>query len=372
MVQRTRGQAGLPLYSADQVAEWWASLFRRPTAAPLAERLEQLVLGGPRRYTRAQVAERTGIPLERTERLWRALGFADVADDDVVFTDADISALRLLDGLVSAGVIDPAIETAVARTAAQSLSRLAEWEVALLYDYVASRLGDEHGERAEEEVLGFAEDVLPVMEQLHSYIWRRHISALVDRTLAATADGAESAPLVVGFADLAGYTRLSRTLAEAELAGLIERFESLAAEVIANASGRVVKMLGDEVMFVTDDAGTAGTIALGLLDAIEADGELPTLRIGMALGHVLSRFGDVYGPVVNIASRLTSAAKPGVVLVDRELAAALEDEPGVRLRKRRPKSVRGYSHLSSWRLTRAPVAPETVSCPSDVAPSVDI
>ena len=106
----------------------------------------------------------------------------------------------------------------------------------------------------------------------------------------------------------------------------------MAAEVIATAAGRVVKMLGDEVLFVADDPVAAATIGLGLLDAIDVDGELPDLRIGMARGNVLSRFGDVYGPVVNIASRLTSAAKPGTVLVDRELATALASEPGLRLR----------------------------------------
>ena len=84
-------------------------------------------------------------------------------------------------------------------------------------------------------------------------------------------------------------------------------------------------MLGDEVMFVAADPVAAATIGLGLLDAIEADGDLPDLRIGMARGNVLSRFGDVYGPVVNIASRLTSAAKPGTILVDGELATALAE-----------------------------------------------
>ena len=120
-------------------------------------------------------------------------------------------------------------------------------------------------------------------------------------------------------------------------------------------------MLGDEVLFVADDPLAAATIGLGLLDSIEVDGELPDLRIGMARGTVLSRFGDVYGPVVNIASRLTSAAKPGTVLVDRELATALPSEPGFRLRRRRPMSVRGYSNLSSWRLSRA--APPRAEAP---------
>ncbi len=189
----------------------------------------------------------------------------------------------------------------------------------------------------------FAESILPVMEQLHSYVWRRHIAALAGRALAATPDELVSNVLVVGFADVVGYPRLARDLSETELAGLIERFESMAAEVIATAAGRLVKTLGDEVLFVAADPVAAAAIGLGLLDSIDIDDELPDLRIGIARGNVLSRFGDVYGPVVNIASRLTSAAKPGTVLVDRELATALASEPGLRLRRRRAMSVRGYT-----------------------------
>jgi adenylate cyclase len=157
----------------------------------------------------------------------------------------------------------------------------------------------------------------------------------------------------VGFADVVGYTRLTRSFSEAELAALIDRFESTAADVVAAASGRVVKMLGDEVLFVADEPSAAAVIGLGLLEAIDTDGALPEVRIGMARGNVLSRFGDVYGPVVNIASRLTSAAKPGTILVDDALAASLTGRPDVRLHRRRRMAVRGYSHLSSWRLSRA-------------------
>jgi adenylate cyclase len=73
----------------------------------------------------------------------------------------------------------------------------------------------------------------------------------------------------------------------------------------------------------------------------------------MALGQVLTRLGDVYGPAVNVASRLTSLARPGSVLVDRELAQALNAEPGYRLQAKRPATVRGYHHLRSWSLRRA-------------------
>ena len=159
---------------------------------------------------------------------------------------------------------------------------------------------------------------------------------------------------MVGFVDVVGYTRLSRDLSEIELVDLIERFESITADMVAATGGRVVKTLGDEVLFTATDPSTAAAIGLGLLDAISSDDVLPDVRIGMALGNVLSRFGDVYGPVVNIASRLTSAAKRATVLVDQDLATSLAGQPGLRLHRRRPIAVRGYNTLVSWRLVRTP------------------
>ena len=130
VLRRDGGDGGISLFGADLVTEWLARLLRvGEPAAPLAERLERLVLGGARRYTRLEVEKRSGVPRDRTERLWRALGFADVDDDAKVFTDADIEALELIDGLVDSGLIDPTLEAGAARAAGQSLSRLAEWEL---------------------------------------------------------------------------------------------------------------------------------------------------------------------------------------------------------------------------------------------------
>lgn len=314
----------------------------------LAEQLEEVILGGRRRYTRGQVEQLSGVSRVRTERLWRALGFADADDDEVVFTDADLEALRLIDGLVGAGVIDGSVEAAAARSVGQSLSRLAEWEIGMLHEYVVGRQveGNAHGNEA--TVMRVAETILPLMDQLHSYVWRRHLASFAGRTSSTS----EHEVVTVGFADVVGYTTMSRQISETELAALIERFESLALDVIVIGGGRLVKTLGDEVMFVVDDPVAGAGIALELLERIHQARDLPDLRIGLAWGHVLSRFGDVFGPVVNIASRLTSAAKPGTVLVDRELAAVLDGEERFRLRRRRPMSVSGYSNLSSWRLSR--------------------
>ena len=343
----------MTVYGADRFVEWLAGLLRSTEpATPSSERLERLVLGGARRYTRIDVEVRSGVERERNERLWRALGFADVDDSDVVFTEADVEALKLIDGLVTSGLIAPNVEAAVARAAGQALSRLAEWEIGLLNDFVVPKTGNGTVTPDEEAVLQFAETLLPIMEQLHSYVWRRHVAAVAGRALAASPDELESNTLVVGFADVVAYTRLTRNLPDSELAELIERFESTVADVIAARSGRVIKMLGDEVLFAASDPAAAAVIALDLLDAIVVDGELPNVRIGMARGNVLSRFGDVYGPVVNVASRLTSAAKPGTILVDVDLATVLADRPDLRLYRRRPMAVRGYGSLPSWRLTR--------------------
>jgi adenylate cyclase len=115
-------------------------------------------------------------------------------------------------------------------------------------------------------------------------------------------------------------------------------------------------MLGDEVLFVADSPADGAEIALTLVAGPPAEEEMPRLRAGLAWGRVLSRFGDVYGPVVNIASRLTSAARPGTALVDRDLATALRDDPRYLLRPRRPISVRGYPHLRPWALRWAQAA----------------
>ena len=361
VLRRDGGDGGISLFGADLVTEWLARLLRAgEPAAPLAERLERLVLGGARRYTRVEVEKRSGVARERTERLWRALGFADVDDDAKVFTDADIEALELIDGLVDSGLIDPTLEAGAARAAGQSLSRLAEWELGLLTQYAAKRL--ESGAAADEAtVLGYAETILPTLERLHSYIWRRHIAALASPALGWIRRGGEPRAR----RRIRRPRRVHPPDAHPHRDGA--RRAHRAVRVDGRLGGGDVRRAGGE------DVGrrgavrrrrrpTGAAIGLGLLDAVDADGDMPDLRIGMAMGDVRGRFGDVYGPVVNIASRLTSAAKPGTIRVDRELASALAGTPGLHLRRHRPMSVRGYSHLSSWRLTRA-AAPQ-VSLPT--------
>jgi adenylate cyclase len=319
----------------------------------LLDRVEQSVLGGPRRYTADEVARRAGVPRQESNGLWRALGFATTDDDVAMFTDNDVEALRLVRELRACGFEDDALIAAMARLFGQTFSRLASWQGQLLIEMLARRpdLVD-----SEDSVVDVIERVGPLMEKLQTYAWRRQLVAFFARVAARTGnDVAEplTSPLAIGFADMSGFTSLTRRATEAELRDLLDRFETLATEIVGQNNGRIVKTIGDEILFQADHPAQAAEIALQLLEAAEQDPGLPDLRAGLAYGTVVSRLGDVYGSTVNIASRLTSIARPGWVLVDRRLHDELAGDPRFFLKSRRPESVRGFHHLHPWRLRRA-------------------
>jgi adenylate cyclase len=314
------------------------------------EALERLLLDGPRKYTRLQIAERAGMPPERTQRLWRALGFPDAADDDPAFTDADVTALEVLSALIDSGFIGPDNEASIARAMGQSLSRLADWQTDMLADALSRAAGGDPRSVSADDAVAAAKELLPRLRQVQDYVWRRHLAANADRLLGAAATG-DRRELAVGFADLVGYTSRSRGMGGRELGRMVEDFESIATEVIARHHGRVVKTVGDGVLFTTGSAVDAAEVGLELPAVWDAD-ERPPLRVGAAYGAVLTRLGDVFSPVVNLASRLTSVARPGTLLVDRELARRLEEQPGYKIRKLRRVSVRGYDHMQPWLVRR--------------------
>ncbi|MEU1086626.1 adenylate/guanylate cyclase domain-containing protein [Streptomyces sp. NPDC005892] len=338
----------------------------------LGQAVEEVLLGGGRVWTRQEMAERSGVGSERTESIWRALGFPMVEKDARVFTEADVEALRAGERLIAAGLITEESEIMMARALGHHLSRLAEWEVHTLWSWInresASTLDGG-------TLMAHAAALLPEMEQLQQHVWRRHLAAYAERVLAEAdeaararsdrradglgderADGAAGGPVppyegadvrdrAVGFTDMVGYTRMTRGLGNAELVRVLDLFESLTGDVVAEGRGRVVKTIGDEVLFVCESASEAADIALELTARAEAEQRLPQVRTGLAHGAVLSRFGDVYGAAVNIAARLTAVARPDTVLVNTELAGELSGMPAYELRSLRPVSVRGYSRL---------------------------
>lgn len=304
------------------------------------------LLGESPSLRREDVAELSGVPPEVTRERWRALGFPEVDDDVVAFTHADVEALRLTQKLIDLGVVRPDSEQAFIRTTGRTFARLAEWQVRVMLTSVADVSPDE------ELSVELLDEIVPIGERLQSYVWRRHLAGAATRLLLKESADAEGTPMCVGFADIVGYTTRSRRMSTGDLAAMVDRFEQVATGLITDHHGQVVKTIGDEVLFVTDEPKDAAFLALELLEEHLADDMFPEVRVGMAYGNVLSRLGDVFGPVVNVASRLTSVAKPGRAVIDRALADELRADEELRIRRMRRTAVKGYEHLEPWSLKR--------------------
>jgi adenylate cyclase len=164
-----------------------------------------------------------------------------------------------------------------------------------------------------------------VLTQMLRHYMRQAYRRNSDVSLAsALTEGVDARRLAIGFADLVGSTTLAASRSLADLKVVLDAFERTASDTIAAGGGRVVKFIGDEVMFRADNADIACALAVDLVDAVRSDPLLPPLRVGLALGEVLSREGDFYGPVVNLAARVTKRAPLHGVVVTLHTTEALQ------------------------------------------------
>jgi len=289
------------------------------------EDLERAILGEVPGLTSADVAKAAGVSLEDARRLWRALGFPD-AGEQAAFTDADLGALSTLVGAVEAGAIDFDTAVRLTRAVGQTMARLADWQVATLTARVEEL---ESGSEATGSRLGSAvrltEQVGVPFEKLLVYSWRRHLAAAVGRVeaLGAAEEDLSRTQVTVGFADLVSFTALSNEMEQGHLGDMVEVFESRCADVVAGKRGRVIKTLGDSVLFVAEDPVQALEIALSVIEVIGRDKRLPDVRLGLSTGSVVMRLGDVFGPPVNMAARLTGVARRNRVISDHATADLL-------------------------------------------------
>jgi adenylate cyclase len=181
--------------------------------------------------------------------------------------------------------------------------------------------------RARQQMLEEIPELLETLESQVMFTFRRQLAAYAARAGSEVLhrDTDELFPLqrAVGFADLVQFTRLAQDLPGTALADMVGRFEQLSRDIISVGGGRVVKTVGDEIMFLADTPEDGAQIAVSLAETITADRDLPPVRVGLAWGSMFSRYGDVFGPTVNLAARMESVARPGAVLVDADTAAAV-------------------------------------------------
>jgi adenylate cyclase len=333
----------------------------------LPGQIERRLLGRPASMGRREVSEGAGVEPVVARRFWHAMGFQNIEDDDAMFTEADLEALKRVARLIGEGAVSEELALGMTRAFARTSDRLAVWQTQLVAESLTSPFSEELEGRdsrsvpephiaadAAELLAGICDDIEPLLV----YVWRRHLTNAIARML-ADADPAvhsdPSAPIrVVGFADLVSFTSFVRRMSERQLARLVQRFELLASDVITEHGGRVIKTVGDEVLFVHTDAAAASAIALDLVDAMAEDELLPPVRVGLAHGRVVSRLGDVFGLTVNKASRITAVTPSGHVYVDEDMAKVLGSVSGFSAIERRRRMLRGIGVVTLHELQRAP------------------
>ena len=324
-----------------------------PQGAP-GEQLDQAILRSEPAYNALEVAAETGVTVEQTRRLWRALGFPEFSGEKA-YTAADIEAVSTLMGFVDSGAVDFDMAVNLTRGVGQTMARLADWEVSTLVSRVEEM---ERGEEATGSRIGSAlrliDEVNPPFERLLVYAWRRHLAAAVGRieAMGAKDESLHTIDVSVGFADLVSFTALSNTLDRDEIGDLVEVFESRCQDVVARYGGRIIKSLGDSVLFVTNTAEEAVGVAEGIINVIGRDPKMPDVRLGLASGPVVQRLGDIFGPPVNMAARLTQVARRNRLIVDQNTADLLPDEDWED-RRLPARPVRGFGLVEPVAVRRA-------------------
>jgi adenylate cyclase len=284
-------------------------------------------LSGEPKYTAREVAEKAGMPLEYLLAAREAAGLALPAPDEKAYGDEDVETARVIAALRTSGIPDEGL-LEITRVLGRSLAQGAEVIRTVSAEaFLESGMTEYELARRNAEA---ASRFLPQMAPLLQNILRLHLrdlvrnQALSQEELAAGA-AANTSNVFVGFADIVGFTKLGERVELGELGALGARLTELALKH-TKAPTRLVKTIGDAVMFVAPSAEPLLDTALDLVEHAEGEGdEFPELRAGVASGLAVSREGDWYGPPVNLASRITGIARPGSVLATKDVHDAAPD-----------------------------------------------
>lgn len=314
---------------------------------------EPSFFGEDPQLTAAQVAELAGLPLEKARRLWRTLGFPEQGDQRA-YTHADVAALRLIVDLIGDGVVDYDVALNVTRGVGLTMARLADWEVSELVHHVSDAFVEETAGPGGDPTSWVMERFGARFEEFLVYAWRRHVTAAVVRMQSVRAIDSDphTTDLSVGFADIVGFTALSNEVTRERIGELVDIFEARCGDVINREKGRMIKSMGDAVLFVNDDPMAAFATAEGIINVIGRDPRMPDVRVGLATGGVVLRLGDVFGPPVNLAARLTQVARRNRIIVDQATADLLPADQ-IEARPLPPRPVRGFGVVEPVAVRRA-------------------
>lgn len=307
---------------------------------------------GRERLTLAEAAARAGMPVETAIRIWRAGGLPEPDPGARICTEADVEVLQTF--VAGQQLLGEEVVMQMARVVGAAMARVADTALSAFAVQVgAPTLAQDPTGLALARANVEASLLVPGLSHALDVMVRRHFE-IARRPLDADSGllrGYDSQELAVGFVDLVGSTVWSRDLSIAQLGAALSEFDAHAVDNVVAGGGRLVKLIGDEAMFVAPDAGKACAIALDLADALHAYEVFPPARGGLAAGEVLTCEGDYFGPVVNLAARAVKLAEPKTVLTSAEVAQAAN---GYRFTPIGAQRLKGFDEpVELFRLERA-------------------
>jgi adenylate cyclase len=314
------------------------------------------LLGGEARYTAREIAEKSGLSLESLQATRRALGLAVPDPDDRLFDEDDLEAARIGRRVRDAGFTEEHVNE-TNRVLGRGMARYSEALRTISADVILEPEADER-ELAQRfatvgaEQLPLARAWLEHVFLLHFRQMLRHEAVTLQERTTGRGDERRQA---IAFADLVGFTELGETVPVEELGDVASRLSRLAGEVV-EPPVRVVKTIGDAVMFAAPEPAPLVDVALALVAQGEDTDDLPPLRVGVSYGPAVNQWGDWFGSTVNLASRLTSRARPSSVLVSEGVRERV-GEDGYTWSSAGPKKLKGFATpVKTFRVRREPDA----------------
>jgi adenylate cyclase len=289
-------------------------------------------------YNVRTAADALGVPVEDVAHAWDVLGLTITDPETPLMSQVDVDGLATWVNLRKVAGDDAALN--FLRVVGASMARLAEAsgtmiriaEPDLLITHSQDELTTARAYRAVAELV-------PGISTLIDSVWRHQITSARTYFEGVISDASASVTCGVGFADLSGFTALTQLLTPAELSTMLTEFGATVSDVVHADGGRVVKFLGDAVMWVSSNPERLAKAALDLVDHPRAREEGLQVRAGLGYGEILAINGDYFGNAVNLAARLVAAAAPGQILAAAEVHEQLPDWPAI---AQEPLQLKGF------------------------------
>ena len=292
-------------------------------------------------YSAQDMVNLVGNNLNWILRIYENMGLSIDDVDEKKFDEDDVSMLNNLQDIMNQTHTNDDGMAELARVFGVSISRMADASILV---YISNFLRDNMSELDMVKFsIGSADQHLidPAM-QIVGVVLRHHVKKSLQRHTQAQIEEKEFGTLQmgVGFLDIVGYTPYLGDLPAKELRKLISHFEDESIRISGQHNGKLVKTIGDEIMFVANRAEDACNIALNVKEVFSS--EDISAHGGVAFGEIIAHGGDYFGQVVNMAARLAELSVGDEILATSEVAKNAGSNYDLKFLPAGRRIVRGY------------------------------